>query len=508
MKAKTLHQTTLTALMSASLALTAFAQDKTPKYKADVPDSVKTPDTVGTERLGTLKFFDGMPDEATVQKCYDNLDFQRGIEAFLNGMPACSIYAIAEGLKSGGSEANGAIPIWEDLMDARTVLLTPNTTTIYILPHLDLANGPVVLDAAPGLLGPIDDAFFRYVTDVGVTGPDQGKGGKYLLVPPGFKGELPKEGYFIIQCKTYRLWLLARAFVKNGDKAAAVKGVKDTMRIYPYAQAANPPEQKFVNMSGKKVNTVHANDYSFFEELNNVVQHEPADAFNPELVGQWAAIGIKKGKPFAPDARMKKILTEAVAVGNATARAITFRSRDKANFFYPDRQWYSPVAGGDDSSHYNNGELTLDRRTLWLYYATGITPAMSKSPVGKGSAYTMSCTDSKGSYLDGSKTYSVTIPAPVPAKDFWSFMVYDGQTRSVLETDQKLGGIDNLNPNVKPNADGSYTVWFAPKPPAGHESNWVQTMPDKSFNVIMRLYGPLQPWFDKSWKPGDIELVN
>jgi len=237
------------------------------------------------------------------------------------------------------------------------------------------------------------------------------------------------------------------------------------------------------------------------------VQHEPSDAFNPELVGMWASIGIKKGQPFEPDPRMKKILTEAVAVGNATARAIGFRPRDKKVYFYQDRQWYSPFAGGSHE-FMNNGELVIDDRILFHYFATGITPAMANSAVGKGSAYAFTAHDAKGNYLDGGKTYSITLPAPIPAKDFWSFMVYDGQHRSMLETDQKFAGLDSLNPSVKPNADGSYTMWFGPKAPRGKEGNWIQTIPGKGFNVLIRLYGPLEPWFDKTWKPGDFELVN
>ena len=155
----------------------------------------------------------------------------------------------------------------------------------------------------------------------------------------------------------------------------------------------------------------------------------------------------------------------------------------------------------------DNGEQMLDNRIMYLYLATGVTPSMVKSAVGKGSAYAFAATDSQKRYLDGGKTYSVTLPGPVPAKDFWSFVVYDGQTRSVLETDQVTGGVDSLSPNIKPNANGSYTVWFGPKAPEGKEGNWVQTMPGKSFFVLIRLYGPLQSWFDKSWKPGDFELV-
>jgi hypothetical protein len=270
----------------------------------------------------------------------------------------------------------------------------------------------------------------------------------------------------------------------------------------------NPPEGRVVNASGVKINTIHANDYGYWDELNAVVQYEPADAFDPEIVGQFAAVGIKKGEPFAPDARMKKILEEGVAIGNATARSITFRPRDENVYFFPgERQWYSPFAG---MSHefLDNGERVLDDRIMFHYYATAITPAMAKPKVGTGSVYLIGAHDSKGRYYDGGKTYKVTLPAPIPAKDFWSFVVYDNQTRSVLETDQKAGGVDSNSPDVKANPDGSYTVWFAPVAPQGREGNWVQTMPGKSFNILLRLYGPLQPWFDKTWMPGDLERVD
>jgi hypothetical protein len=491
----------------AATGFTASAQTQpAPKYSAKVPPSILTPNTVET-RIGTLRFFDGLPDTDTVKKVYDNLDFSRGVEAFLAGMPAASVYAVCEGISQAGVKRNGGIAITEELMDARSLFLTANSTTVYVIMCLDLKNGPVVADVPPNVLGPIDDAYFRFVSDVGLTGPDRGKGGRYLVVPPDYKGEVPKSGYFVAKSPTYSNALFYRAFVQNGDVEAAVKNVKAHARIFPLAAVAHPPAAAFTNISGVLLNTIHANDFHFYEELDAVVQNEPEYAFDPEITGLFASIGIKKGKPFAPTARMKAILADAVAVGNATARAIVFASRDSRTQYYPDRQWIAGFIGGS-SEFSDGGERMLDARTLFHYYATGITPAMAASKPGTGSAYAVGVRDSMGRYFDGGKTYKVTLPAPIPVGQFWSFTVYDNQTRSMLETDQKLAGIDSNQPGISKNPDDSVTVWFAPKPPAGHEGNWVQTMPGKGWNTLLRLYAPLEPWFDRSWRPGDFERVD
>lgn len=480
-------------------------QAKVPEYSATVPSSIVTPDTVRT-RIGVLRFRDGAPDNATVQLVYDQLDFGRGVEAFMTGMPAASVYAACNGLEEAGVKSNQAIGITENLLDARSLFLTPNTTTVYVMTCLDLSKGPVVLQVPPNVLGPADDAYFRWIIDMGLTGPDQGKGGRYLFVPPGYTGTLPEKDYFIAKPRTNTVIAFFRAFIHAGDIAGAVSGVKSKAGIYPLSSAQSPPPTKFVDISGKKFNTIHANDFQFYEELNAVVQREPADFVEPETVGLFASIGIKKGALFSPDARMKKILTEAVAVGNGTARAILFASRDKRAKVYPDRQWSTGFVGG--SYEFRDGaERMLDARTLFHYYATGITPAMAQAQVGSGSAYAGAFRDANGRYFDGSRTYKITLPAPVPVNNFWSFVVYDNQTRSLLETDQKLAGLDSNSKALKANTDGSYTVLFGPKAPKGQEGNWVQTWPGKGWNVLLRLYGPLQPWFDKSWKPGDFELV-
>ena len=478
----------------------------TAKYAASVPASIITPDTVQT-RIGTLKFADGAPDEATVQKAYDQLDFGRGVEAFLAGIPATSVYALCEGFKEAGFPANEGIGVTENLADARALFLTPNSTVVYVWFCADAVKEPIVVHVPSGTLGMIDDAYFRYVTDLGLPGPDQGKGGKYLVVPPGYQGALPKEGYFVAKTRTYTNLFIVRAFVQNGDVAGAVRNIKENARMYPLSAAGNPPAQTFVNISGKQFNTVHANDFHFYEELNAVVQHEPAGFLDPDVAGLFAAIGIQKGREFAPDARMKAILVDAVATGNAASRAILYAPRDPRLRIFPDRNWFTTFVGGS-YEFVDNGARLLDARAMFHYYATGVTPAMTMASPGTGSTYAIAARDSQGRYFDGAKTYKVTLPAPVPAARFWSFTVYDNHTRSMLETDQGTAGLDSTFPNLKKNQDGSVTVYFAPNAPAGQEGNWVQTSPGKGWNTLLRLYGPLQPWFDKTWKPGDFELVN
>jgi hypothetical protein len=481
-----------------------IAANVSTKYKAAVPDSIRTPDIVETRTLGTLHFSDGMPSADTVAKTYDYLDVARAAEAFLAGVPAASAHSALEGFKAAGMQPCD-LGIAEDLLDARSLFLTPNTTTVYGMVEIDVKSGPVVVDIPAGVLGPVADAFFRYVVDFGPVGPDKGKGGRYVFAHQSYNGELP-QGAFEVRTRTYRNGGFFRAFAKDGDIAAATRAVKSGFRCYPLAQAGNPPAQKFVNLSGRQFNTIHSNDFSFFEELNAIIQYEPADAYDPEPLGLFASIGIRRGQPFAPDERMKLLLREGVAIGNAAARSISFANRDRSVYYYPDRKWFACFAGPYD--FIENGALISDKRVMWFYNATGVTPAMSTPQVGTGSVYPMVARDSEGTYLDGGKTYSVTLPAPIPVNNFWAFTAYDGQTRSLLETDQRAAGVDSTNPKVKANDDGSYTVYFGPTAPEGKEANWVQTMPGKSYFVFLRLYGPLKPWFDKTWKPGDFEKLD
>jgi hypothetical protein len=471
------------------------------KYETPIPPGLASPDQVET-RLGTLHFVDGFPDKATAEKVYDNLDFQRGVQAYLAALPAVSI----EGFRAayaGFGPINQTVLISEQMLDARSLFLTANTTTPYTVLYLDTTDGPLVLEIPPEVLGPIDDAWFRWVSDVGLTGPDKGKGGKYLLLPPGYKGTVP-AGYFVARSRTFGNLMFFRTFLKNGDPKPGVESVKAKLRVYPLSKAANPPAMKFIDISGKAFNTIGPADFSALEFVDRVIQHEPGDAMDPDTMGLFAAIGIEKGKPFAPDARMKKILTEAAAVGDATARTLTYRTRLKGAYFYPNSAWVTPFVGGSYKFEQNDARI-LDAYYNFFFYATGITPAMTMKMVGEGSQYAGAFVDSQGNPLDGGKTYRVHMPPHIPAKAFWSFTLYDNQTRSMLQTDQQFPAVGSLTKGLLVNADGSVDVYFGPKAPAGKESNWVQTVPGKGWNTLLRLYSPLEPWFNKAWRPGEIE---
>jgi hypothetical protein len=489
------------ALSVAVCAATAARSEAEPKMATAIPPAITTPDAIHT-RLGTLRFFDGYPDADTARKAYDNLDFMRGVQVFLNTMPGASLYAMREGLKSVGVN-NSTVAISETLMDARTVFLTPNTETVYVVGWLDLREGPLVVETPPNILGFLDDFWFRYIIDMGNAGPDRGKGGKFLVLPPGYTGEVP-DGYFAARSRTYGVWLAARGFLAKRDPKPAVASFKKHLRVYPLAQAVNPPETHFVDISGKAFNTVHANNAKFFEEVNHIVQEEPNAAQDPEILGLLASIGIVKGKRFAPDERMRKILDDAAAVGNATARAIVFAPRLEGAYLYPGSQWQAGFIGGSHEFA-RGGARLLDARVRMFYYATGITPAMAAKTVGVGSQYALVFRDAGGNRLDGAKTYRLRIPARPPAKNFWSIVVYDNQTRSELQTDRRFPSIGSQKPGLKKNADGSVDLYFGPAAPRGKAANWVQTVPGKGWNAILRLYGALEPWFDKSWRPGELE---
>jgi len=477
-----------------------------PLYDA-IPEEITTPDVVDT-RIGRLEFFDGLPTAKTAEKAFDNLDFLRGVEVFLNGIPAASIEAMRSGMVALGVDSSNKVALMERLMDSTSLFLTGNTDTVYASGILDLEkDGPTVVEIPPGCgPGTVDDAWFRFVIDMGAPGPDRGQGGKYLILPPEYDGPEP-GGYFIARSPSYTNWLILRGFLVDGKPDAAAELFRTGLKIYPLARKDAPQEMEFINASGVKLNTIHANNVKFYDELSTVIHKEPIGVIDPETRGLLASIGIRKDKPFEPDDRLQGILVEAAAVANATARSIYFHPRDPEAFVYKDSQWKTGFVGGDYRWLGDDGAggRNLDARSYFFYIATVNTPAMVLKMIGKGSQYALCDKDENGDFLHGDRTYKVCIPANVPAKDFWSVVAYDPQTRSELQTNRPFPSRNNKKDDFVVNADGSVDLYFGPEAPEGLEENWIETVPGKGWFIALRLYGPLESWFDQTWRPGEIQ---
>jgi hypothetical protein len=523
---------------AAALAASSLADAQS----AAIPPSITTPDRVES-RIGTLEFRDGAPSQATLEKVYDHIDFNHAYAAFVNTMQGVNAAAILRGFREIGVKDN-EILVFSKLMDAKSLFLTANADTVYFIGFLDLTKGPMVLETPPNALGTIDDMWWRWVIDFGGPGPDRGVGGKYLILPPGYDGPVPEGGFYVARSKTNRVMILGRMFMENDDPAPTVEVIKKFTKIYPY-QAGGlgtsiaeflsgktklgpitpPPATVFHEGSGKVMNTIPPNDFSYFEMLNEVVQQEPATALDPELMGPIAAIGIVKGKPFAPDARMRKIMNDALAVGNAASRSLFMAPRAADWYYYPDSAWTNflfvsgyefetpiPMITPEGVKPFApTGYRTLDARSAFFYGITGITPAMAMRLPGIGSQYLLAFQDANKEFFDGSKTYRVTLPKGIPEAKFWSLTVYDNQTRSMLDTPQnypRAGSQSFPSPAAEADASGVTTVYFGPTQPEGvKRGNWIQTMPGKGWFVILRLYSPLEPFFNKSWRPSEIERV-
>jgi len=528
----------LAALLAAHGTAAAQVSDETVQ-------SLSTPDRLETS-IGALEFTDGAPSVETAEKVYDALAFTRALNVYNNSFRGASAYALRKGFQSAGADDNDII-IFSELMNAESLFLTANADTVYYLGTIDLTDGPMVIEQPANGLGTINDMWFSWVIDVGRPGPDRGLGGKYLIVGPGYDGALPEGGYFVAHSKTNYVLYAMRAFLENGDDPKpAVENIKQNLKIYPYAPgsygtsiakalegtvklAAEPeiPEMTFVEGSDLAFNTIPPSDFGFFEMINENVQAEPADSYDVELAGQLAAIGIVKGKAFAPDARMKKILADAAAVGNAAGRALNWRFAlahpDWA--YYPESNWgnmlfeggayfETPPPAYQDGMFKPNpptGARTLDSRTAFYYAYTLDSPAMIMRIPEVGSQYLMNFLDADGAPFDGAKTYKVTLPEGIPARAFWSLTLYDNQTRSMLKTPQKYpraGSQSYPSPAAEASADGATTVYFAPERPDGvARGNWIQTDREKGWFTILRLYSPQPAFFDKSWRPSEIEPV-
>jgi hypothetical protein len=454
-----------------------------------------------------LPFNGGFPPADAAQKAREEADYQRAITAYRFWYPTVSCEGIFNGNREKGLQDNASIVILS--AGPRQVAFTANSDTPYGAGCLDLKDGPFVIEMPPGpFIGLADSHHQTWILDMGLPGPDAGKGGKHLILPPGYKGEVP-PGYFVGKSTSNKVLIAIRSLPQKGDLKGAMDGLR-TIKIYPLATAADPKLLKFVDISEREFDGTclrWEDNLQYWQKLHEIIDAEPlVDNFLP-MYGELAALGIEKGKPFAPDSRMKGILEKAAKAGRDQMLVSAFASSRPDRLAWKDRKWEWVGLVPESAQFETKSGIDLEARDRWFVQAIVTSPAMFRRSKGAGSLYWLGLREAGGEYLDGGKTYMLSVPRPVPAELFWSVTVYDAATRSEIKTAQEQAALRSLF-ELKDLGDAKFVdLYFGPKVPMGQEGRWIQTNPGKGWFTYFRIYGPGQAAFDGSWKPGDFEEV-
>jgi hypothetical protein len=477
-------------------------------------------------KLANLPFAEGRPTKETAQILRDELLFQRATQTYLWAMPLINTLGMQVGSEKAFGAGYNVLPIWKQRLDAKTLVTTPNSDVLYAMSYVDLKDGPLVMDAPPELQGILLDYWQRpipvdggkFFGDVGFAGPDGGKGGKFLLLPPGFNGTVP-EGYFVYRSSTKNVFIFLRGFYEDPKNLTPAVAHLERTKIYPLNGEATAKPMKFPDASGIPVNMLPISDGTVFEHLKRLVDSEGDDLAGPDWLGMLAAIGIVKDQPFAPDTHAKEILDQAAKAAYKMSRVIGFEQVVGGISYkvYPDRHWANPLADGTPAKPYGDlnlswmntagGYRALSSRINYFtnYYA--ISPGMVSYTPGRGANYMIGFTDSEGAPLFGGTNYRVNLPPKIPARIFWSMTLYDAENSSGLANGQPFPSLGSRDKPTE-NADGSTDLYFGPKAPEGKSGNWLATVPGKAYFVVLRLYGPAESAIDRSWKPSDLAKVN
>jgi len=447
-------------------------------------------------------FVGGYPTRETVRKAYDDADLNRAVQSYRFFYPTVSGLAIYE-----GNEASGLVPnqIF-GLLDTRPshLILTPNSDTPYGPILLDLRIGPMIIELPPGPLMIVAmDINQRWVGDMGLPGPDAGNGGEHLILPPGFAGDLPPH-YHLWRSTSNRVIVGARAIPVGGNVHAAMDRIR-AINVRPLKTTATWVEPVWLNITDRPQDTTPAKweaNFKFWVALHQVIESEPPVDGYLQYYGELAALGIAKGKAFTPDERMRDILEQAAWIGNAQMRVQAFADRRPDRIVWPDRKWEWIGLRPENGDFMTPSYADLDARETWFYQAIGASPAMFRRSEGAGSLYWLGLHDENGAYLDGGKTYRLTVPQPVPASLFWSVTVYDALTRSEIQTEQRRAALRSLF-ELKNDGDQHLELFFGPHSPKGGAHRWIRTIPGRGWFAYFRIYGPEQAALDHSWRPGD-----
>jgi len=499
-------------LSSIIISINEIAGESIDQSSLKVSSQEQATKTVET-RIGNLTLQSGYLNPETAQKLKDELFFQRAIQVYQLALPAVSGAGIFYDFYNADKIGTNITYVfyWSEIITSDVEILTANISVLYLLIFFNLSEGPMVIDVPGGIYGAVNNLYQQPLIDVGLTGPDKGQGGLFLVLPPNYNGSIP-ENYFVVESDTTQSFFAGRSFINNdGDKSNADNLIKQ-LQIYPLSQANNPPEQKFIDLKGQSLKLSYPTTNGFWEFLHKVYSNEKnVRDEDKNLIGLMHTIGIIPGQPFEPSEHSKKLLDEAAIVADLMAKNIAYDSPVKENYiYYPNSNWELGFMTDNPNFEDKSGVTQIDPRLAYVYQAITTSDGMVKDIVGSGSKYLLNYRDGNENWLNGSNTYKLNVPPNVPVERFWSAVIYDAETRSLIQNDlQPRPGITSVNVgNLTQNDDGSYDLYFGPESPVeGYENNWIKTNEGKGFFVVFRFYSPTEAYFDKSWQLPNIELI-
>ena len=457
--------------------------------------------------LADAPFQGGFPTPGASALLLAEARFQRAVQVYDWALPAVALESMRTSCAGAFGDGCDTIVRWRRI-GPETLAVTSNPDVSYAFAWLDLkADGPTVVEAAPMLQGLIDDAWQRPITDIGAAGPDRGEGGRYLIVPPGYDESVP-DGYFACPSRTSRVFVFLRGFFSPDEPDAGLAQIDQT-RIYPLHRASDPAPMSLVDGAGVALDALPPTDATYFDRLAEILDYEPADREDFTMRGFAASIGLIKDKPFTPDTETRTMLDTAAAVGDKIAAAVSFGPSDDLRV-WPDRRWTSNMVPGPhvtaDPEFNAETYQDFDGMLTFFYSAFSTSAAMFLAMPGKGAQYAGGFYDADGNRPMGEHDYTLHIPTDVPVANYWSLVLYDAATRCLVDNGKSLPSIAS-NAGVDLNPDGSADLHIGPNPPDGAK-NWIQTVPGRGWFAALRLYGPTQDFFDRTWTPGDITRIN
>ncbi len=434
---------------------------------------------------------------------------RRAVEAVIWGIPAVNYDLMFQSMVRDAKGAVNQILYWSRLADWKNQFLTPNPDTIYFMPFFSThGTGPMVLEIPPAgddgsITGTIMDSWQVALEDVGPAGLDAGKGGKYLILPPGYKEPVP-EGFPPLASATFQGYALLRSILKSRTDEDIAKAVAYGKRIklYPLSAASRPPETALIDAIDVVVSGVIPYDTRFFESLDRMVQAEPWIERDRAMIDPLRSLGIEQGKPFKPDAATTGLLEsaaqEALALFDLRYETTYEPHNEGKRWFLPaDKTLMDSVQTGFTKADV----YPTDGRGTLFYFAYSMVKHL-----GAGQFYLFVSRDSDGNPLDGGGTYRLRVPPNPPVRQYWSAVLYDFATHALIR-DMPCASRSSQSPGLQTHPDGSVDVYFSPKAPDGKASNWIPADANGRFEALFRFYGPGKPLFDKTWVLPDIERI-